>query len=193
MKLGIYGGTFDPPHLGHLVVAQEALHQLALDRLLFVPASVPPHKQDRGITDGRIRLEMLRAAVAGVPGFDVSELELERDGPSYTADTLRQLGDAHPGAGLFLVLGADQANELHTWREPDVIHSLARLVVFRRAGEHPEIRAGSGAPPLEIEVPRLDVSSTAIRRRVRDREPIRFLVPDAVRETVEREALYRDE
>ncbi|HSH46712.1 MAG TPA: nicotinate-nucleotide adenylyltransferase [Longimicrobiales bacterium] len=192
MKLGIYGGTFDPPHLGHLVVAQEALHQLGLDRLLFVPAAVPPHKRDRGITDGRIRLEMLRAAVAGVPGFEVSELELERDGPSYTADTLRQLGEAHPGAGLYLVLGADQANELHTWREPDVIHKLARLVVFRRAGEHPEIRPGDGEPPLEIEVPRLDLSSTIIRRRVRDREPIRFLVPDAVREVVERQGLYRE-
>lgn len=190
MKLGVFGGTFDPPHIGHLVVAQEVLHQLGLDRVLFMPAAVPPHKRDRTITEGRVRLEMLRAAVAGIPGFEVSEAELEREGASYTAHTLETLAGTHPDAELFLILGADQANEVHTWYEPDTIHRLAHLVVFRRAGEDVTTRAGSGGI-TEIEIPRLDISSTRIRRRAAAGEPIRFLVPEGALNVIEREGLYK--
>lgn len=200
MKLGVFGGTFDPPHLAHLVIVQEALHQCALDRLLLVPAAVPPHKPDRAITDGALRLEMLGAATAGMERVAVSDLELRREGPSYTVDTLRALREEHPDAALHLVLGADQVRELDTWREADEVRRLATLVVFRRAGEAPEPPgaggggAGAGARPgalVEIRIPRLDISSTEIRRRVGAGEPVRFLVPDAVLDIVEREGLYR--
>ena len=191
-RIGVLGGTFDPPHIGHLVVAQEALHQLGLDRVVFMPAAVPPHKRDRSITDGSIRLEMLRAAVAGVPAFEVSEMELERSGPSYTADTLTELAERRPGSELFLILGADQANEVHTWCQPDTIWRLAHLVVFRRAGEDLGVdRSGSKGQLTEIEIPRLDISSTEIRRRVPEREPVRFLVSEGVLNVIEREGLYR--
>lgn len=194
--IGVFGGTFDPPHIGHLVVAQEALHQLGLDRVLFVPAAVPPHKRDRNITDGGIRLEMLRAAIAGVPQFEVSEMELQRSGPSYTADTLVELAESYPDAELFLILGADQANETHTWHEPETIRRLAHLVVFRRAGEDPGVEGGgsaggAGGGLTEIEIPRLDISSTELRRRVAEGEPVRFLVAEGVLNVIQREGLYR--
>ena len=185
------GGTFDPPHLGHLVIAQEALHQLGLDRLLVMPAAVPPHKRDREVTDGALRLEMARAAFGDVEGVEVSEVELRREGPSYTADPLRHQRAAHPDAALHLLLGADQVRELDTWREPEVVRSLATLVVFRRAGEEPALPGEGGGPVVPLEIPRLDISSTEIRRRVAAEEPIRFLVPDAVGSIIAREGLYR--
>ena len=191
MRIGLLGGTFDPPHLGHLVIAQEALHQLGLDRLLVIPAAVPPHKRDRRITDGDVRLEMARVAFGGVDGVDVSDLELEREGPSYTVDTLRSLREAHPGAELVLLVGADQVRELDTWKEGAEVRRLATLGVFRRAGQEPALPGGAGdGRVVELEIPRLDVSSTEIRRRVGAGEPVRFLVPDAVLAVVRREGLY---
>ncbi|HUG42473.1 MAG TPA: nicotinate-nucleotide adenylyltransferase [Longimicrobiales bacterium] len=192
-RLGVFGGTFDPPHVGHLVVAQEVLHRLALDRLLVVPAAVPPHKRDQPVTGGAVRLAMARAAMAALDRVEVSDLELRRDGPSYTVDTLRALRADHPDAELFLVLGADQVRELDTWHEADELRRLATLVVFRRAGQDPDPPgAVATGELLEIEVPRLDISSTEIRRRVGAGEPVRFLVPEAALEVIEREGLYRE-
>ena len=192
MKLGILGGTFDPPHIGHLVIAQEALHQLGLDRLLVIPAAVPPHKRDRQITEGDVRLEMARAAFGEIKGVEVSDLELKRDGPSYTVDTLRALRERHPDAELVLLVGADQVRELDTWKEGAEVRRLATLGVFRRAGEAPDLPGGpDGGRVVELEIPRLDVSSTEIRRRVGAGEPVRWLVPDGVLGIVQREGLYR--
>jgi nicotinate-nucleotide adenylyltransferase len=186
MKLGVFGGTFDPPHIGHLVVAQEVHHQLGLDRVLWVPAAIPPHKRDRQISPGAVRLAMVRAAIAGDDRFEASDVELRREGPSYTVDTLRQLRADRPDAELFLILGADQLAELATWKEPDEVARLATLVGFARAGEAP--------PAFEhartVEIPRIDISSTQLRRRVRAGQPVTYLVPDEVETWIRREGLY---
>ncbi len=190
MRLGIFGGTFDPPHLGHLIVAQDACSALRLDGVLFVLAASPPHKQGRAHTPAAVRLEMLDAATAGDPRLRTSDVELRRDGPSYTVDTLRQLAADNPAAELFLLIGADQAREFGTWREPDEIARLATVVALSREGE--------AAPPEPdrpwmrwLPVTRIDISATDIRRRVAAGEPIRYLVPSAVDTIIRREGLYR--
>ena len=188
MRLGILGGTFDPPHIGHLIAAQEVHRQLGLDRLLLVPAAVPPHKRDERVTPGALRLAMLRAAIGEEDRFEVSEIELERDGPSYTVDTLRTLRDRHPDAGLFLAIGADQLAEFGSWKAPDEIAELATLVAFGRGGRSPDTDRW---PAETVDVPEIDLSSTRIRERVAAGEPIRYWVPAAVEAIIEREGLYR--
>ena len=186
MRIGVFGGTFDPPHLGHLIAAQEILVQLELDRLLLVPAAVPPHKRDRDVTPAPVRLEMLTAAVGGDARFSVSDLEIRRDGPSYTVDTLRQLRDDWPDAELFLAVGADQLAEFESWRAPDEIARLARLAGFAREGQSlPE-----GREVRVVRVPHVEISSTEIRRRAAAGAPIRYLVPASVEEIIRREGLY---
>lgn len=188
VRLGVFGGTFDPPHLGHLIVAQDAWSALGLDRLLFVPAAAPPHKVDRAITPARLRLEMLRAALAGDPRFEAEDLELRRAGPSYTVDTLRELRTRYPAAELFFLLGTDQFRELHTWREPAEIARLARLVVLSRGGE--EVEARVDFPHQRLQVTRIDLSATEVRARVAEGRPIRYLVPEGVTDVIGREGLY---
>lgn len=189
MRLGIFGGTFDPPHLAHLVVAQDACSALGLDRVLFVVAAAPPHKHGRAFAPAPLRLEMLRAALAGDDRFIPCDLELRRAGRSYTVDTLRQLRDDDPDAQLFLLIGADQAREFRTWREPEEIARLATVVALSREGD-------PGAAPADatlrtLAVTRLDISATDIRRRVAAGEPIRYLVPETVAAIIRREHLYR--
>lgn len=199
MRLGILGGTFDPPHLGHLAVAQDACTRLGLDRVSFVPAAQPPHKLDAVRTPPALRMEMTRAAIAGDERFDALDIELERDGPSYTADTMRVLAGRMPETELFLLLGTDQFRELASWREPEVIAAIATLVVVPRGGVAAadaiaEVRrAGLAVRATELDAVRMDVSSSDVRRRVARGEPIRYLVPDAVRAIIEREALYRSD
>jgi nicotinate-nucleotide adenylyltransferase len=188
VKIGLFGGTFDPPHTGHLIVAQDALIRLGLDRLIFIPAATPPHKQDREITPAAIRLAMLRAATAEDPRFEVDDLELRRGGPSYTVDTLRTYLTAQPDAELFLIVGADQYEEMHTWHEANEVRRLARLAVLSRAGcEAQQAKERVAAVP----VTRIDISATDIRKRIRAHEPIRYLVPVAVEELITRHRLYR--
>lgn len=138
--IGIFGGTFDPPHAGHLIVAQDAALALGLDRILFVPAARPPHKRGATVSEPAQRAEMLARAIAGDDRFSMDTLELDRAGASYTVDTLRELAGRNPAAHWTLLIGADQYGEFHTWREPDVIRSLARIAVLMRAG-----RTGTGA------------------------------------------------
>jgi nicotinate-nucleotide adenylyltransferase len=193
VKLGVFGGTFDPPHLGHLIVAQDALQALGLDRVLFVPAGSPPHKQGRPTTPAPLRLEMTRAAVAGDPRFEVTDLELRRAGPSFTVDTLLQLLERAPESALFLLLGADQVRELESWRRPDEILRLARVVAITRAGavDGPGRAADSLPAGLEVvRATRIDISATEVRRRVAAGESIRYLVPGAVERIIRRERLY---
>jgi nicotinate-nucleotide adenylyltransferase len=186
--IGVFGGTFDPPHLGHLVVAQDACRALALERVLFVLAAAPPHKRGRAFAPAPLRLEMLRAALAGDERFLPCDLELRRSGRSYTVDTLRQLRRDYPEAQLYLLIGADQAREFRAWRKPEEIERLATVVALSRAGD-----AGveaSGAPLRTLSVTRLDISATDIRRRVAAGESIRYLVPDTVAAIIRRERLY---
>jgi nicotinate-nucleotide adenylyltransferase len=191
MRLGVLGGTFDPPHVGHLIVASDVCTALGLDRLLFIPAAAPPHKRGRVHASPELRLEMVRVATAGDPRFEVDDLELRREGESYSVDTLRQLREREPDAEIFFVIGVDQLREFASWREPEVVARLATLVVVSRAGEEAADGGGVAFRVRPVQVTRIDLSATEIRRRIRDGEPIRYLVPDAVREIIEREGLYR--
>lgn len=190
MKVGVFGGTFDPPHIGHLIVAQDAFERLGLDRLLFVPAAQPPHKRDRVISDARHRLAMLRLALGADPRFAIETLELERRGPSYTVDTLRELhrrlGDA---TELVLLIGADQYAEFDSWREPAEVVRLARLAVLHREGRT-QTPAPASPTAQDVAVTRIDVSSTAVRARAAAGASIRYLVPDPVADYITEHRLY---
>jgi nicotinate-nucleotide adenylyltransferase len=187
-RIGLLGGTFDPVHIGHLVTGVNVRHALDLDVVLLVVANDPWQKADRDVTPAADRLAMVEAAVEGVDGLAACDVELRRGGVSYTADTLVELGG--DGADLFLVLGSDAAARLDTWERVDEVRSGCTLVVVRRPG------AESGAPPPgwryeEVEVPRLEVSSTDLRARFADGRPLDWLVPDAVVRLATERGLYR--
>jgi nicotinate-nucleotide adenylyltransferase len=197
-RVGILGGTFNPPHLGHLVMASEAHAQLGLDRVVFVPVSTPPHKvvdEDPGPEE---RLALVALAVEGDERFAVSRIELERPGPSYTVDTLREIHASAPGDDLTFIVGGDNAQSLPTWREPEEVLSLATLAVAEREGILRDDIAERvahlhGGDRLSFfDMPRLDVSSSALRRRVRAGRPIRYLVPRAVEARIAARGLYRE-
>ncbi len=186
LRMGVLGGSFDPPHMGHFVAASEVADTLALDRLLLVPCAIPPHKPDRVLAPAPLRLRMLEAAVAEDPVLEASPLELDREGPSWTVHTLEALSRRHPGASLHLVMGADQWAGFSSWRDPARILELAQVVVMTREGQG----VAEGAPVRTLPVPRIDLSSTRIRERVRAGRSLRFLVPDSVRRIIEAETLY---
>lgn len=196
-SLGILGGTFNPPHLAHLLCASEARWQLGLERVLLIPTGVPPHKEIGDEPGIEHRLEMCRIAAAPHDDWlQVSEIEALRDGPSYTVDTLRAINASQPGDELTFIVGGDMAWSLPAWREPEAILELARVAVAERAGaRREEIReqlAGlRGAENVSyIEVPRIDVSSAALRQRVRAGQPITYLVPDGVSDYIKERRLY---
>ena len=196
-RLGILGGTFNPPHVAHLVCAQEARSQLGLDRVVLMPVHTPPHKAAVDDPGGEVRLEMCRAAADGDPGLEVSRLELDRGGPSYTVDTLRAIHASAPGDELTFIVGGDQAQGLPTWREPAAILALAVLAVAEREGivrEDVRARLDELAPAGRLaffDMPRIDVSSSDVRRRVAAGRPIRHLVPDRVAALIAKRGLYR--
>jgi nicotinate-nucleotide adenylyltransferase len=193
-RVGVLGGTFDPPHIGHLIVASEARWQLDLDEVRLVPAREPPHKPEGPWADAERRAGWLERAVAGRPGLVVSRLELERQGPSYTADTLDAMAAAEPGVALWFILGADQLLELPTWRDPGRILAAARLAVVPRDGLGPE---GLGARAEEIapgridwlDVPRIGVSSSMIRQRIAAGQPVTLLIPAEIEAALREEGL----
>ena len=196
--MGILGGTFNPPHLAHLVCASEARSQLPLESVILVPTGVPPHKQMEYEPGAGHRLEMCRRAVGTHRDWlEVSALEVERDGPSYTVDTLREIHASRPGDELTFIVGGDMAWSLPSWHEPEAILGLASMAVAERAGaRREEVRARlaglRGSERIRyIDVPRLDISSSALRGRVREGRAIDFLVPDAVVDYIEAEGLYR--
>jgi nicotinate-nucleotide adenylyltransferase len=193
-RIGIFGGTFDPPHLGHVTVAGDVADALALDRVLWVPARVSPHKLGRGVTSPEARLAMVRAAAAEDPRFQVSEVELERPGPSYTVDTLRDLRARWPGAEIYLILGADQLRVFASWRGPEEILRLATLALMDREGEDASGLA-PGLPGMEravhVPVTRVDVSATRVREAVAAGEDVSAMVPAGVWAVIDGEGLYR--
>ena len=190
MRLGVYGGSFDPPHLGHLVAASDACEVLRLDRVLWIPSARHPLKEGCLRTPPALRLEMVRAAIAGDARFEADDLELRREGPSYTVDTLRELGDRHPEAALFLLAGADLVAELPRWHRPQEVLRRATLAVLTREGEG--LPPETGLAAVDVPVTRVDVSATEVRRRAAAGRTIRYLVPEAVRAIIEREGPYRD-
>jgi len=188
VRIGVFGGSFDPVHHGHLIVASEAVRTLALDELRFVPARDQPFKRGRHGASPEDRLAMLRLAVANAPGFLVDPQECVRPGPSYTIDTLRALKAEHPDTSLSLLVGSDAAQDFPMWREAAAIRELATVVVLTRPGAAVPPGVGSALP-----VPAIDISATVIRQRIRARESIRFLVPDAVARYIAEHCLYVDE
>ena len=198
MRVGLLGGTFNPPHIGHLVCAQEAQAQLGLDRVLLVPAAVPPHKEVADDPGPEARAALCEAAVEGNERLAVSRIELERPGASYSVDTLRALQARDPEHQLTFIVGGDMARSFPSWREPEAVLELAELGVaereeVRRAAVEEALSGLRGAPDRVrfFAMPRLDVSSSQIRARVAAGAPIRYLVPDAVAERIARGGLYR--
>lgn len=191
-RIGVFGGTFDPPHVGHLIVAQDVVEALRLDRLLLVPVAEPPHKPGRTPASADARARMLEAAVAGDPRMEVSRVEIDRGGPSYTVDTLRWLRGRHPEDEIHLVVGVDQLRGFARWREPEEVARLARLVVLSREGVDPaRVAAGVDVSYRTVPVTRVDVSSSDVRGRIREGRSVRYQVPEAVRRIIEEEQLYR--
>ena len=189
-RLGLFGGTFDPPHVGHLVTAVNVRHELGLDRVLLVVASRPWQKEGvRRITSAEDRFALVAAAVEPVEGLEASRIEIDRGGPSYTADTLAELGRRYPDAELFTILGSDAAAGLPTWDRHEEVAACSRLVVVERPGAHEDLPGG--VDWIRVEVPHLEVSSTDLRARVADGRPLDYLVPDGVLAEIERRGLYR--
>jgi nicotinate-nucleotide adenylyltransferase len=180
-RIGVFGGQFDPPHNGHVMVVRAARDQLRLDRVLVVPTRYPPHRPTAE-TPAETRYRLAQAAFAGERGVEVSRLELDRDGPSYTVDTLEQL--ARPGIDLYLIMGADQLAALPSWHRPDRVRELAQLVVAGRPGAP----HAAGAEQLVLQP--VDVSSSELRRKVAEGMDVAGLMPAAVAETIGREGLY---
>jgi nicotinate-nucleotide adenylyltransferase len=195
---GVFGGTFDPIHLAHLAVAEAARDAFGLRRVLFIPAAQPPHKPGRDISPVEDRLAMVEAAVEGNPAFEISRLEIERSGPSYTVDTLTALCEAAPGDRLALILSAESYSEFGSWHEPRRILDLAALVVAPRVGyadadpdliarQFPEVRATVAF----MDGPRIRLSASEIRQRAADGRSVRYLVPDAVAAYIGDHDLYQ--
>jgi nicotinate-nucleotide adenylyltransferase len=201
MRLGIYGGTFDPVHYGHLLLAESAREQLRLDEVWFMPAAVPPHKRERELTAAKQRVEMLELAIAGNPAFRVSKLELDRGGVSYTVDTLRTVKSQQPEAELFLLMGADSLRDLVTWREPAEICRLATPAVVRRGGQPAldfSVLAGIVSAErlreiaaTEVDISAVDFSSSDLRERAATGRSLRYRTPRAVEMYIQAQKLYQ--
>jgi nicotinate-nucleotide adenylyltransferase len=184
MRIGILGGSFDPIHHGHLILARAAKEELDLDRVLFVPANKSPHKTDTKPATAEDRLKMVELAIAGEEGFEASDTELKRPAPSYTLDTLRELKKSHPQDEFVLLIGADNVAKFDTWREPEEIRRLAQIAVLDRAGK-------SAQHQWPVVHRMIDISSTDIRTRVAAGRSIRYLTPDAVCDYIATHSLYR--
>ncbi len=196
-RTGIFGGTFDPIHIGHLIAATELRHALGLDRVIFIPTGSPPHKGNVTVAPAADRLAMLRLAIGGITEFDVSTIEVDRAGPSYTLDTLLSLRIADPDADLLLLMGEDSLRDLTTWRQPEGILALAEIGVATRPGVNVNLATLAKTLPATrdrvaiVPIPDIGISSRDIRRRVSKGEPIRFQVPAPVEDHIRRRGLYR--
>jgi nicotinate-nucleotide adenylyltransferase len=197
-SIGILGGAFNPPHIGHLVLAHEAAFQLALDSVVLMPVGEAPHKVIRPEPGREVRLELVRAVAADDDLLEVSELEVRADGPSYSVNTLAALHEERPDDELTFLMGADVAAGLESWREPERVLELARLGIAGRPGtvldeaEAALDRLGGRERAEIVPMPEIDISSTRVRRRIADGRPIRYVVPDPVRALIEERGLYRE-
>ena len=193
MRIGLFGGAFNPPHVGHLVCAQEAHAQLELDVVVWIPVGRAPHREIPQDPGPEVRLQMCDYATAADERFGLSRIEVDREGPSYTADTLRELRERSPDPELVLILGGDQAAALREWHEPAEVMRLATIAVAAR-GEIDRTRVedavGGQAELRFFEMPRIDVSSTMVRERAASGQPIRYLVPDKVANFIGAQSLY---
>jgi len=195
-KVGVLGGTFDPVHIGHLLLAESAREELGLERVVFMPAGRPWRKASREVSPAEHRLAMLRLAVAGNDAFEVSTIEVEREGPTYTVETLEELRRMDPGAALFFIVGEDALADLPNWREPQRILELATVAVAGRTAEGPNLRQAEAMMPglvaraVWLRMPIIEISATGIRERVRLGLSIRYRVPAAVEAYIREHRLY---
>lgn len=199
MRIGIFGGTFDPPHLGHLILAMEACGQLNLDRLLWVVTPDPPHKKGQSISPVKLRLRLIKAAIGDDPFFEVSRIELERPAPQYAVDTIGELREQFPGSELIYLMGGDSLHDLYEWHQPKLLVSLADGIgVMRRPGDLVDMTVleqqlpGISAKLAFVDAPLLEISSRQIRERVKAGKPFRYYLPPAVYEQILALDLYRD-
>ncbi len=186
MKIGIYGGTFDPIHHGHLILSRQACEELKLDQLIFIPAALSPFKKEPAKASGEVRLSMLRAAIQGQADFIVDDCELKRPPPSYSIDTVLQIRERDPNAELFWLIGADNVSGLNKWHRFEALEKLVQFVVLDRG------RATKAVHNYPVVRRNIDISATEIRNRVASGRSIRYLVPQAVEEIIRREKLYRE-
>ena len=197
-RIGIFGGTFDPPHLGHLILASEARAQLKLARLLWALTSIPPHKLGQAISPLEDRLAMLELAIADEPAFEVSRVDINRPGPHYTVDTLSLLRAENPGATLVLLLGGDSLHDLTTWHQPaELVAACDEIGVMRRPGDAIHLSSleqqipGLTTKVRFVDAPLLEIASHEIRKRASEGQPFRYYVPAAVYEYIIEKGLYR--
>ena len=191
MRLGIFGGSFDPPHLGHLLPVMDAAEALVLDAVRFVPAAIQPFKADRTVTDAIHRLAMTERLVAGIPGFSADSSEIDRPGLSFSVDTLQAMADGQPDAELVLIVGADAYAMLDAWREPERVRRLASIAVLERGETVAAVGGQVEQGVRRLRTRRVDISSTELRARVADGRTIRGFVPEAVAEYIAAHRLYR--
>lgn len=185
-KVGIFGGTFNPPHNGHLLMANEVLQSLQLAEIWFMPNQIPPHKQRRDIISAEHRFNMLQLAVNGNDAFRVESIELERSGPSFTYDTICLLKERHPDIQFYFIIGADMIEYLPKWYKIDLLQNLVQFVGVKR----PNYKTTTQYNVLEVDVPQFDVSSSFIRRRLKEGKNIRYLLPDSVIQYIKEHRLY---
>ncbi|WP_371068717.1 nicotinate-nucleotide adenylyltransferase [Sediminibacillus sp. JSM 1682029] len=184
-RIGLLGGTFDPPHLGHLLIAEEVYHALQLDEVWFIPSNLPPHKQHSG-TNASVRLEMVESAIEDNPHFRVEPIELEREGKSYTIDTIRLLREREPDTDFYFIIGADMVEYLPKWHQIQELADMVHFVGVKRS----DYRLDTVYPVMEVEIPGIDVSSTLIRDRTSSNHSVKYLVPDKVINKIKEHRLY---
>ena len=185
-KIAIYGGTFDPVHHAHLILARQAIETLGLDRVILVPAAISPLKKAAPVASGEVRLAMLEAAVKGEPEFEVNQCELLRPPPSYTIDTVEDIRGRERDASIYCLIGEDNVEQLPRWHRFAELEKMVRFVVLDRSGKQP-------SHSYQWIRRRIDISATEVRRRVAQNESIRYLLPDSVEEIIQREKLYREQ
>jgi len=192
MNIGVFGGTFNPPHVGHLIVAERVREELGLGKVLFIPSTISPHKQHLDLVDPAFRMEMVQLALLGHQFFEPSPIELGRGGVSYTIDTLEQLKRIYPGDALHLLMGMDNLAELSTWKSPEKIVDISKVVVMTRPGFQPNgVLDGVRKNFILCQVPEIGISSSEIRERVKQGKSIRYLVPKPVESYIIYRKLYR--
>ncbi|MGQ9627735.1 MAG: nicotinate-nucleotide adenylyltransferase [Anaerolineae bacterium] len=199
MRVGVIGGTFDPIHIGHLIIAEEARVRLSLEKVVFVPAGLPPHKMENHVSPAEHRLEMVKLAIADNPYFSLSLVDVERFGPSFTVETIELLRQEWgPQAEIFFIMGQDSLVDILTWHKPQRLINLCRIVALSRPGFRVDMEElekslpGASSRIILLNSPEVAISSTDIQRRVREGLPIKYQVPEAVEEYIYKHGLYRD-
>lgn len=192
MKIGVFGGSFNPIHMGHLIIAEEARWQCDLETVLFIVTAHPPHKKEPRV-DAESRFKMVEMAIDNEPDFRPSRIEIDRGGNSYTEETLKELQAAYPGADLYLIVGADSVLDFSAWKNPEAVIDMSHVVVVPRPGfDLSQMEPSLRAKVRVLEGPAVEISSTMIRQRLRENKTVRFLIPDKVERYIQEQRLYRD-